>query len=126
MRCPPDGLPPPQTNPASQTPAITIVELCSKEDTGVGAIIAFSSYPKNGNIADFVMTATSSKQPIINPTPEWTPDAAQMDRLTGSVTDPANPTRTAMDTKIATSPTLLYMTALLADFSLFDQKLISK
>ena len=34
------------------TPEITIVELCSKEEIGVGAIIAFNNQEKKGYWAD--------------------------------------------------------------------------
>lgn len=47
---------------------MTIVEECNKELTGVGAIIAFNSHPRKGNIADFVITAIINNVKIPTPT----------------------------------------------------------
>jgi hypothetical protein len=39
-------------------PAITIVELCNNDETGVGALIAEINQDENGKIADFVKKIT--------------------------------------------------------------------
>lgn len=45
-----------------KTPAVTKVEECTKEDTGVGAAIAAGSQEENGNCALFVMKVTTIEQ----------------------------------------------------------------